>query len=131
MATPGPGGSDWKAKCAGKRAEAQNKIPKEWTIKTEWVSSRLMAPYEENTNNMIGAQIAEACEFLSQRELSITGEYTVKQLLEALATGTLTAYEVAVAFCKRAAMAQQLVCRPPTNPSRCHPPGKDQKCNQS
>lgn len=47
---------------------------------------------------------------LTAKELQITEQYTVSQLLEALKSGQLTALEVTVAYCKRAAIAQQLVC---------------------
>lgn len=46
---------------------------------------------------------------LSQRELEITEQYSVAELLTALSSGQITAVEATLAFSKRAAIAQQLV----------------------
>ncbi|KAM3562049.1 hypothetical protein MY1884_002045, partial [Beauveria asiatica] len=45
----------------------------------------------------------------SEKELDITESHNVSELLEALAGGKLTALEVTTAFCKRAAIAHQLL----------------------
>ncbi|KAI9872663.1 MAG: hypothetical protein M1823_008115, partial [Watsoniomyces obsoletus] len=45
---------------------------------------------------------------MTERELSITQDYTVQGLLEALDTTKLSALEVTLAFSKRAAIAGQL-----------------------
>lgn len=47
---------------------------------------------------------------LTEKELRITEAYDVRHLLKALASGELTSVDVTVAFCKRAAIAQQLAC---------------------
>jgi len=52
--------------------------------------------------------IPRACEILSSAEINITESYSVKTLLSALACRKLSALDVATAFCKRAAIAQQL-----------------------
>jgi amidase len=62
---------------------------------------------ETSTWNVL--QVPRECGLLSDRELNITEKYDAVALVEALAAGAFTAEEVAVAFCKRAAIAQQLV----------------------
>lgn len=98
----------WLEKCVTKRQQALAKIPKEWIV-GDSVTSKLKHPYEEHPNNLVAARVAESCGFLTTRELTITEDYNVQELLDNLASGKITAYESTVAFCKRAALAQQLV----------------------
>ena len=46
---------------------------------------------------------------LTEKEIRITSEYDAVDIVGAIKASTFTAEEVAVAFCKRAAIAQQLV----------------------
>lgn len=50
-----------------------------------------------------------AAEILSENDFHITESYTARSLAQALAEGNLKALDVVTAFCKRAAVAQQLV----------------------
>lgn len=50
------------------------------------------------------------CGILTEAEIQITEGYDAVGLLGELALGKYRAEEVATAFCKRAAIAQQLVC---------------------
>lgn len=49
------------------------------------------------------------CGLLSESELEITENYPATQLLAKLASGQLSSLAVTTAFCKRAAIAQQVV----------------------
>lgn len=72
-------------------------IPKEWILKDLPAESALdvmEVPYKSG--------------IMTQRELEIT-EQDATSLLEQMACGSLTSYEVTLAFCKRAAIAQQVV----------------------
>ena len=71
-------------------------IPADWRI--EKVESKVL-----NVSSL-----PESCGLLSAKELSITSQ-TGSQLLQHLTVGKLTSVEVVQAFCKRAAIAQQLV----------------------
>ena len=100
--TPKP----WQAIAAKKRENVAAKIPAEW---------RLDAKYTDGVNETSTASvlhIPRECGLLSFTELDITENYNAVSLVEAIATAKYTAEEVAVAFCKRAAIAQQLVRDP-------------------
>ncbi|KAK9473929.1 amidase signature domain-containing protein [Dipodascopsis tothii] len=84
---------DYKKIAAAKRQQRLDAIPKEWLIEI---------PDEDNL-----LSLPETCGVLSEKELEITGKYDAVGLLEKVHAGELSAYEVTLAFCKRAAIAQQ------------------------
>jgi hypothetical protein len=86
----------WQSKVAKKQAEVKAAIPTQWLIPPSTRSPSVL-------------DIPRQCGILSKRELTITESYDARQLLHELATGRLTSVEVAEAFSKRAAIAQQLV----------------------
>ena len=53
--------------------------------------------------------VPATCGILSSKEIEITGNWDAVVLIEKLAKGELTSLEVTTAFCKRAAIAQQLI----------------------
>ncbi|GAA5983556.1 hypothetical protein JCM10908_000333 [Rhodotorula pacifica] len=89
---------NWRDLAAEKREKQRQLIPAEWTLKPELVS--------QAGDDVTG--VAEQSGILSGRELEITEFDEVKELAEHIASKTYTAEEVAVAFSKRAAIAQQL-----------------------
>lgn len=91
-----------------KRQESANKIPEKWRIPVQ-VLGQFKAPLSENKTDLIRAEAIRKSGILTERELKITEDYTVADLLSALADGSLTAVEVTLAYSKRAALAQQLV----------------------
>lgn len=93
---------------AEKRARCQSLIPKTWELPSALVQS-LKHPLESSKNNLIELGIVRRSGLLTEKELKITEAYDVQGLLKALASGELSSHEVTVAFCKRAAIAQQLV----------------------
>jgi amidase len=98
----------WEDRVTKKRHVCNNKIPPEWRIPKDVLSS-LRLPLAENNNNLIRKHTVRQSGALTDREYDITEKYTVRELLAALASGTLTSVEVTTAYCKRAAVAQQLV----------------------
>jgi amidase len=86
----------WQSKVAKKQAEVKASIPAQWLIPPSIRSLSVL-------------DIPRQCGILSERELIITESYDARRLLGQLATGQLTSVEVAEAFSKRAAIAQQLV----------------------
>ncbi|PIG88062.1 general amidase-B [Aspergillus arachidicola] len=91
---------DWQQKAAAKQAEAAAKIPKEW---------RVPASLLENLNNEQEVlSIPKRCGILTPKELDITETVDATSLRDKLAARELTAVEVTTAFCKRAAIAQQI-----------------------
>lgn len=102
--------ASWQVRAEEKRKRIQALVPDAWMLRAD-VTQSLQRPLAAAKNNLIELDIARRSGILSARELDITeGGYDVARLLAALAAGDLTALEVTVAFCKRAAIAQQLVC---------------------
>ncbi|GAA5864174.1 hypothetical protein JCM3774_001244 [Rhodotorula dairenensis] len=89
---------NWRDLAAQKREQQAQLIPAEWRLKPELV--------EQAGDDVTG--VAKQSGILSAKELEITELDEVKELAERIAAKTYTAEEVAVAFSKRAAIAQQL-----------------------
>ena len=89
--------STWQAIAQRKRAERQSRIPKEWLL-----------PSLPSPNTLDVRSIPRTCGILSSKELEITEKYDATSIAQAVSSKVLTAEEVATAFCKRAAIAQQL-----------------------
>ncbi len=96
-------GKDWKAIGAAKRNSCYEKIPKEWRL-----SASILADVNETSTKNV-TQIPRECGILSVDEIDITENYDATDLLKRLASSQVSATAVATAFCKRAAIAQQLV----------------------
>lgn len=103
-----PSSTGWQSRAAEKRARCQSLIPKAWELPSALVQS-LAHPLESSKTNLMELDIPRRSGLLTEKELSITEAHDVQGLLKALASGQLTSLEVTVAFCKRAAIAQQLV----------------------
>ncbi|KAK6532642.1 hypothetical protein TWF281_006823 [Arthrobotrys megalospora] len=81
-----------------KKAEQLSRIPKEWFLES--------LP-DDNISNV--THIPRECGLLSARELEITETYDAVELADKIQKRAYSCYEVTVAFCKRAAIAQQLL----------------------
>ncbi|KAL4936341.1 Acetamidase [Aspergillus oleicola] len=84
----------WEERAADKRARLAKTIPEEWKLKTLPTTDSVM-------------DVPKTSGILSSHELEIT-QSSATDLVLRLATGQLTAVEVTLAFCKRAALAQQV-----------------------
>lgn len=71
--------------------------------------SRLLSPLNEKPNWLPSVDIPLTCGLLNKTETRITSDHDATALLEKLADGIWSVEEVTVAFCKRAAIAHQLV----------------------
>ncbi|OJJ55429.1 hypothetical protein ASPSYDRAFT_158656 [Aspergillus sydowii CBS 593.65] len=91
---------DWQQKAQRKRDELTAKIPPEWRVKPELLEKA------SSQDNIL--DIPRQTGILTERELDITETSDATALLARLRTGEISAYDVAKAFCKRAAIAQQL-----------------------
>ncbi|KAL4863796.1 hypothetical protein BDV12DRAFT_177020 [Aspergillus spectabilis] len=100
--TSDPPSAPWQEIAAKKRAEVATKIPPEWRLPAHYTDR----VDETSTWNIL--HVPRECGLLSARELEITEKYDSVALVEVLASGVFTAVEVTIAFCKRAAIAQQL-----------------------
>ncbi|KAI5866277.1 amidase [Durotheca rogersii] len=88
----------WQELQAAKAAERDSRIPAEWKLKQLPPAGTFdLRPFASSSG------------ILSETELTITGEqYDATSLAAAIAEGKYTAAEVVTAFCKRAAIGQQL-----------------------
>ena len=87
--------ASWEDLAADKRARLEKSIPDEWRIKT--------VPTEGSV-----IDLPEKSGILSPSEIKITNS-SATDLVSQLADGTLKSVDVTLAFCKRAALAHQLV----------------------
>lgn len=87
----------WKQKAAAKREQVYNQIPPAWRLPEP-------LPTPKNTYSYL-----QTSGLLSPAELAITETTSARVLLNKLATKQLSAVAVTTAFCKRAALAQQLI----------------------
>lgn len=89
----------WQEIAAEKKTEQLARIPPEWRL-----------PVEGLPLDAVDLRpLARLSGILSDHELEITGDkYDATSLLARIAEGTLSSVEVVTAFCKRAAVAQQV-----------------------
>ena len=88
----------WQSIARRKKEEQASKIPKEWLLRSH------PATHQTNVLNVPGE-----CGMLTAREVQITERYDATDLVLNLRSGKLKSVDVVTAFCKRAAIAQQLV----------------------
>ncbi|KAH6714585.1 amidase signature domain-containing protein [Leptodontidium sp. MPI-SDFR-AT-0119] len=96
------GTTDWKALVSAKRADRASRIPKDWTL-PESITSKVSSKSPVSAFDLLAETSV-----LTLREHELTEKYDATALLEKMASKELTSLEVTTAFCKRAALAQQL-----------------------
>lgn len=89
----------WKTIAAAKQKQRLERIRPEWILDPN--------SYRGNRNVM---DVPLTCGILNTRELEITSKYDALDLVERIRDGAFSVEEVVTAFCKRAAVAQQVVC---------------------
>ncbi|KAE8389316.1 amidase signature domain-containing protein [Aspergillus alliaceus] len=92
----------WETHVAEKRKQLERQIPEHWRLSTTFLSSL------PSNGQLIEADIPRRSGILTEEELDITEHYSAGQLLQKIAWGELSSLVVTTAFCKRAAIAQQL-----------------------
>jgi len=98
---------DWQSAVQRKRQENEDKTPQEWLLDQSFIESLQCGPTKRV--NLIQIKAAQRSGLLTNKEIEITEACTAVVLLEKLRQGSLSALEVTTAFCKRAAIAQQLL----------------------
>lgn len=94
---------NYKVLAAAKKAQQEDNIPQNWHIPVK--------SFQDATNVM---DVPLSCGLLDETEAKITSDYDVTALLEKLKARVWSVEQVTVAFCKRAAIAHQLV-----SPHKC------------
>jgi len=87
--------TNWEQLAADKRKRIHDSIPSDWRI-------------QDLPNNENAFSFPKESGLLSAREIELT-ESSATELVAQLAEGKLKSVDVTLAFCKRAALAQQLV----------------------
>ena len=98
----------WKQHVSTKRA-ALSPIPAAWILPRAALEEVACA----GTQSVL--HVPASCGILSDQEINITENHSASDLLRLMAKRELTSSAVTLALCKRAAIAQQLVKRPPFN----------------
>ena len=101
----------WEEVARKHREEVDARIPRDWLLPASIRESISM----DSDQNVL--DIPRTCGILTEKELEITEKYDAVTLLEKLAKAEISAYDVTLAFSKRAAIAQQLVNFSPIGPS--------------
>jgi hypothetical protein len=101
-----------------KRAGNLAKIPTEWLLPGDCGIS----PDDINSSSRrCVLDIPRSCGILSDQELKLTEDYDATDLIGLMRDGAVKSEEVVKAFCKRAAVAHQLVWRLRLPPETCVP----------
>lgn len=96
---------NWQELIQRKRAVRDALIPAEWRLPT--TITEKVSPESSHS----AFDLLNEAGLLTDREINITENNTATSLTAKIASGKLSSYDVAAAFCKRAALVHQLVCR--------------------
>lgn len=88
---------NWQSVAERKQKERSSRIPKPWLL-----------PPSIDRNRANALDVPRECGILTRDELRLTEQFDATALLAGLLSGLLTSADVVTAFCKRAAIAQQL-----------------------
>ncbi|CAJ0540845.1 Ff.00g077540.m01.CDS01 [Fusarium sp. VM40] len=97
----------WEAFVATHREKQEQAIPESWKLSQKKLD-QISGAGTPQEGHLIELKAAQASGLLSQREMEITESFTARELLTKMRSQSLRAQDVVVAFCKRAAIAQQL-----------------------
>ena len=89
--------AEWESIAQRKQEERASRIPKEWLLNT---------PIDEKRLNVLNVPLESG--ILTAEELRLTEQFDATALVSGLSTGLLKSVNVVTAFCKRAAIAQQV-----------------------
>src|SRR5215469_3975290 len=89
----------WEEKAIQKRKSLYNLIPKEWRL-----SENILNNLPKNST-----LVPSQCGILSKLDLEITEIDNIQELAKHIANGKYSAMQVTEAYCKRAAIAHQLI----------------------
>jgi amidase len=95
--------SDWRLLVAKKHDELDAQVPPDWRLSETFLAS------VPASGRLIEDDIVRRSGVLNDEEFDITEKYSAIELLSKLACGDVSSLQVTTAFCKRAAIANQLV----------------------
>ncbi|KAK3648725.1 hypothetical protein LTR56_000998 [Elasticomyces elasticus] len=91
----------WQDIAERKQRQRAERIPKAWLLRSEYSNGA--------SSSKSVLDVPRKCGILTSRELHITEDLDATNLVAQLAAGKIKSVDVVTAFCKRAAIAQQLV----------------------
>ncbi|KAH7131008.1 amidase signature domain-containing protein [Dactylonectria macrodidyma] len=92
----------WQKLIQEKRADREARIPPQWCL-AQNITSQV-----HDKSDVSAFDLLSQTNLLTQREHEITEKYGASTLIHMMTQGILSSVEVTTAFCKRAAIAQQL-----------------------
>ncbi|KAF2710987.1 amidase [Pleomassaria siparia CBS 279.74] len=98
-----PSQQDWQTLALKKRSTLSSQIPPEWLLPTTLLST--LTP--TSTKSLLS--VPSTSGILTAREIDLTENHDATSLVAMMLKKVATSYEVTLAFCKRAAIAQQCV----------------------
>ncbi|KAH8901458.1 amidase [Thozetella sp. PMI_491] len=93
---------DWQALAENKLLDRSSRIPLDWRL------PKAVTGKVDPTSSASAFDLLEQTTLLTVAERRITEKYHATTLINMMATGAISSVEVTTAFCKRAAIAQQL-----------------------
>ncbi|KAK0371726.1 hypothetical protein CLIM01_10932 [Colletotrichum limetticola] len=99
--------AEWEQIARKHFEEQKKKIPSDWLLDNDKLE-QLRGAGTAQEGLLLDLQAAKKSGILDSNEMKITENYTARELLGHLRQGTLSAERVVTAYCKRAAVAQQL-----------------------
>ncbi|KAJ4152102.1 hypothetical protein NW765_017611 [Fusarium oxysporum] len=97
----------WEAIVTAHREKQKKAIPASWKLSQKKLD-QISGAGTPREGRLIELEAAQLSGLLSQREIKITESFTARELIKKIRSQSLRAEDVVVAFCKRAAIAQQL-----------------------
>ncbi len=94
---------DWRALVAAKRTQVAKALPQEWRLPSSILET--VSP----TADISVLDVPAKCGLLTEKEIAITENHDATDLIANMAAKELSSFEVTLAFCKRAAIAHQVV----------------------
>ena len=94
---------DWKELVKQKRADVAKQLPQEWRLPSS-ILDTISA-----TATISVLDVPAKCGILTEKEIDITENHDAVDLVAKMAAKELSSVEVTRAFCKRAAIAHQVV----------------------
>ncbi|KAL0780441.1 hypothetical protein CaCOL14_001776 [Colletotrichum acutatum] len=99
--------AEWEQIARKHSEEQKKKIPSDWLLDNDKLE-QLRGAGTAQEGRLIDLRAAKKSGILDSNEMNITENYTARELAGHIRQGTLSAERVVTAYCKRAAVAQQL-----------------------
>lgn len=105
MASPHVNGQPNWQELVARKHQQYDRVPAEWRLSSETLALAAKTP------RLLELDVPRHSGIMSDEELDITENYSASALLKKLSAGEMSSVDATTAFCKRAAIAQQVVSR--------------------